>query len=430
MKKTGILLTVILFSTQGFSKELTLNEIIKEYMSYSPALKSAKAQSLSAHHEFKEAVTKFFPSLSLNGSYQTLQHPAGSIEGSSKLYQARVDLKQNLFHGGALWRGYSVKRLNKKLKELEYLKTKQDLLEEFITRVFLIDNLESQHKILLNSQSYQRRFFQLTKTRRRSGAARDFEYHQSQANLLSYASRIDENRRHYQESYKSLMTSLGRSRNSNEKDSDKNSIIKLPSHAYLSFEKHNEKESVEKAKTSQPELRIATVLKEMAHEEKWLNLSQDLPKIDVVGSLGYQAPSIKDAQKYTSMTLQLSIPLSFGLLQKYKKETQNIYAAKYSFQSQRDRLINNVALALKNIKGFRKSYKHNQAWAKSAKKSRNLSLRSYRRGTISISEVIQIQKGWEQAELSLLQSKLSLQLSILKFRKSLGENLEDIYTKK
>ena len=116
MKKMGVLLLLTLFSTQGFSKELTLDEIIKEYMSYSPALKAAKAQSLSAHHEFKEAVTKFLPRLSLNGSYQTLQHPAGSIEGSSNMYQASLDVKQNLFKEELFGEAIVLKNSTKNLK--------------------------------------------------------------------------------------------------------------------------------------------------------------------------------------------------------------------------------------------------------------------------------------------------------------------------
>ncbi len=425
----------MIFSTQGFSEELTMNKVISEYLSYSPALKAAKAQSLSAHYKYKEAISNFFPKLRLNGSYQISRYSIQTMNEPSKIYQATLDLEQSLFQGGALWRNYNIKRLNKKLKEWEYLKVKQTLLEELITKVFLIDNIENQYKVLLNSQSYQRRFFQITKTKRRSGAAQDFEYYQSQANFLSYASRIDENRRQYQESHKSLITSLGKDifpNTADEKKSEQSNMIKikLPPYAYLSTQKYSQKESVKKAKENQPDLRISKIFKEIAHEEKWLNLSEDLPKASIIGSLGYRSSTLKDAQKYTSLTLQLSIPLSFGLPQRYKKGVQNIYAAQYSLQSQKDRVINNVTLALKNIRGFRKSYKHNQAWVKSAKKSIDLSLKSYRQGTLSISEVIQIQKIWEQAELALLQSKLNLRLSILKFRKAQGENLEDIYANK
>lgn len=423
-------LALVLFITQhADAREYKLNEVVKKFVEYSPELKAAQSQYMASHYSRKRAASLFFPQISLNASATDYKNPSLlSAPGQAltgKTYQGSIDLVQPLFSGGAIWNGLEVAGLNKSLQEQAYLQNKQESISSIIQLALSMAALREQLSILEESQKYQERFFKLTQSKAQRGAAKNYELSQARADYLSYTPRIESAKTALTETQNRLRTNIGLN------DNEPITVILPPPQKTESL---NFETLIEQALQNRPTIKQSEISVAIAKKQKWLNLAEDMPSLNVVGSMGYRSPTqddfSKDTTKFHSVGLSLKIPLFSGLssIHKYQTAEENIRVSEHSLASAKNNLKTDVRTALDNVSSSRELFVSSGEWAKEARKALNASIDSYRIGIITSVQVIQVQRGWEQAELSLIQNKQTYQTSLLNLRKSIGVDLEKVYT--
>lgn len=424
-----IIVLAAMLSTQVEAKEYRLKEIVRMYVDYAPELRAAKSQFMASHYDAKAATAKFFPNVSLNGSVSEYRNPSLNssplVPLTGKQYKGSIDVVQPIFAGGALWRGMEVAQLSKALQEQTYLNTKQESISSIIQAALQLGSLADQIKVLEESQKYQERFYNLTKNKASRGAAKNYELNQARADYLSYAPRLESTRQQFRDAEERLRVRLGL---------DKNQAIEVGVPIPSKVESLNFEKLLEQAAANRPTVKMAQINVELAGESKWLNLSEDLPSISLIGSFGYQSPTQedfnKDTTKFHSVGVTLKIPLFSGLssIHKYKSGQENIRLAEENLASTRNSLREEVKQAIETIQSAQTQFNSSAEWATEARKALNSSIDSYRIGVISSVQVIQVQKGWEAAETSLLNARLGYQTTLLNLRKIIGTDLEKVYT--
>lgn len=431
MFKQQILLTAFLIAAPllAEAKTYTLKDIVKRYVEQSPEIKAAQSQYSASHYQSKQATSRFFPTISLNGSVTDYKNPTISsfpgIATTGKQYRGTLDLSQPLLAGGALWRGMQVAQLNKSLQEQTYLNTKQESIAGIVMSSFQLSSLRDQIRILEESQKYQERFFNLTRNKAARGAAKNFELAQARADFLSYAPRIESLRQQLRDAEEQIRVSLSLEANEEVE-------IRLP--GMTKIEKLQFEKVLEQATKNRPKIKMSEIAVELAQENKWLTLSDDLPSLAFVAQAGYQSPTQEDFSKETtrmySVGVQLKIPLFSGLssVHKYQSGSANVRAAEENLSAARNSLKTEVQRVVESIDTAQKLIEQSNEWATEARKALNSSIDSYRSGVISSVQVIQVQRSWEQAELSLINSRMGFLSSVLNLRKAMGTDLERVYT--
>lgn len=424
-----VLTTCLVLTTAAQAKEYSIKDIVKKYIDYAPQLKAARSSYMAAHYDKRKAVSKFFPNVSLNGSITEYENPRISsfpgVSTTGKQYLGSLDVTQPLFAGGALWRGLTLANLNKSLQEQTYLQTKQESLASIIGAALQLAALKEQIRVLEESQKYQERFFKLTQSKAQRGAAKNFEVSQARAGFLAYTPRIANVKQQILDAQNILKVNLGLAANDE---------IEVSMPALFKVEPTEMDKLLEQASQNRPNLKMAELTAEIAREQKWLNLSDELPSLSLVGSIGYKSPTqsdfSKDSTEFHSISLALKIPLFSGLssIHKYQSGSESVRASEEKLTSERNTLRQEVQKAYEGLMTARDVVTSTGEWATEARKALNSSIDSYKIGIITSAQVIQVQSGWESAEVSLVQAKTAYQSALLALRKSLGVDLEKVYT--
>lgn len=410
-------------------RTMTLKEVVRRFVDNSPDIQAAQSQYAASHHKAKEATSRFFPNLSLNGSIVDYKNPSiSSFPGmptTGKQYKGTLDLTQPLFAGGAIWRNLQVAQLSKSLEEQTYLNTKQEALAGAISAALMLGSLREQIRILEESQKYQERFFNLTRNKAARGAAKSYELAQAKADFLSYAPRIEALRQSTRDAEEQLRVAL---------KLEPNESISVAMPPLAKIERLDSKSALEQALKNRPKVKMAELGVEVAKESRWLSLSDDLPSLAFVASAGYQSPTQEDFSKETtrlySVGLSLKVPLFSGLssVHKYQSGTEKIRAAEMTLASIRNSLETEVQKAVDSIETAQRLIQQSNEWASEARRALNSSIDSYRIGVISSVQVIQVQRGWEAAEISAINSLMGYHTALLALRKAIGTDLEKVYS--
>jgi outer membrane protein len=430
-KKTFLFLIVVPIATLPFmasAKTYSLKEIVKRYVEQSPEIKSAKSQYTASHYLAKQSTSKFFPTISLNGSITDYKNPTISafpgIATTGKQYKGTLDLVQPLFAGGALWRGMQVGQLNKAMQEQNYLNVKQESIAGIILASYQLASLKDQIKILEESQKYQERFYNLTKGKASRGAAKTYELAQAKADFLSYSPRIENLKQQVRDAEESIRVSL---------QLEDNDPIDIQLSSVKKVERLQMDKVLEQATRNRPKIKMSEIAVELAQENKWLNLAEDLPSLSFVAQTGYQSPNQEDFSKETTrlyaVGVQLKIPLFSGLssVHKYQSGAENVRSAEEALASARNSLKIEIQKTVESLDTTQRLIAQSEEWVTEARKALNASIDSYRSGTITSVQVIQVQRSWEQAEISLIGSRTSFLTALLTLRKAMGTDLEQVY---
>ncbi len=422
-----VLSALFLNSSATWAREFSYKEIVQKYMANSPEIKAAKSTYMVSYYDKKKAISKFFPTISLNGSETEFENPAISSIGSrtGKKYVGSLDLVQPIFAGGAIWNGLEYANLNRSLQEQNYLLTKQESLANILLAAMQIGALKEQIKVLEDSQKYQERFYKLTQSKFQRGAARNYELSQAHAGFLAYGSRISNLKFLYEDAQNKLRLNLGL-----EKTESVEFTLPGPS----KVEQMDYDKLLEQANQNRPKLKSAEIGVEIAKKSKWLALADELPSANIVGSVGYQSPTEEnfgeDSTKYHAIGVTLKIPLFSGLssVHKYQSASESIRVAEENLSSARNTMTQEVRSSLEGLNLAQELVTSTNEWATQARKALDSSTESYKNGVIPSVQVVQTQTGWESAEISLINAKQSFQAAILNLRKSIGVDLEKVYT--
>ncbi len=421
--------TLVSSMTPAIAREITLKEVVQRYVENAPELRSARSTYMASYYDKKKAVSRFFPNLSLNGSMTDYENPTlGSsplVPTTGKKYAGSLDLVQPILAGGAIWNGLKYADLNKSLQEQTYLLTKQESLAGVLAIALQLGAIKEQIKVIEDSQKYQERFYKLTQSKAQRGAAKNYELSSAKANYLAYGSRLASLKSSYEDLQTKLQVSLGLN-----KDQKLEFTLPTPSKVEaMDFDK-----LLEQANQNRPKVKAAEIGVEVAKAAKWIALADELPSANIVGSIGYQSPTQddfgKDSTKYQSIGVTLKIPLFSGLssIHKHQSGGESVRVAEENLAAARNTTLQDVRASLNSLNLANELVTSTSEWATEARRALNSSIDSYKNGIVPSVQVIQSQSGWESAELSLINAKQSFQSAMLNLRKSIGVDLEKVYT--
>lgn len=426
---TVAIVTMALTTNTAFSRELSLKEVVQRYIENSPSIKAARSTYMASYYDKKKAVSKFFPNISLNGSFTEYENPqiysSAFSPATGRKYVGSLDLVQPILAGGAIWNGLKYADLNKAMQEQTFLATKQDSISSTIAITLQWGALKEQIRVVEDSQKYQERFYKLTQSKAQRGAAKNYELSQAKANYLAYGSRLETLRAQYADLQNQIKVNLGLGK-------DEVIDFNLPSPSKveaMDFDK-----LLAQANQNRPKIKAAEISVEAAKTARWLAIAEDLPSANIVGSIGYQSPTQQDFSnentKYQSIGLTLKIPLFSGLssIHKYQSSSESIRYAEENLASAHNLTLIEVRSSLDSLNLARDLVTSTGEWAAEARRALNSSIDSYKNGIVSSVQVIQNQTGWESAELSLINAKQNFQTAMLNLRKSIGVDLEKVYT--
>ena len=431
---TNVLFTVLSIAHLAFAapRPITEKEIVKDFVERSPKLESLRQLYRVSDKKLDLARAQIFPTIDANSSVTAQKVPqlgsSTSLPQERTSYISTLDLKQPLYVGGKVGSGLKIAKLNLLKAEQDLLSAKQQALVDLLIAAYSVGSAMEQKQVLLDSQKFQQSYLSITRLKLSRGGARSYELSQAEADFTSYESRLRASEKTLANSRAQLISALQMSPEEIKEDTLE---FRLKSPA--PYDLPGLDQLLKTANQNRPEVRSAEIAVEVAKAQKWYDLSDELPNLNLVGQIGYQSPNRDDfwTQKTDmySVGLQLKVPIFSGLssVAKYQGAAYNISAADKSLEEQRRTVKLEVTQEYENLKAAREVFDSTSKWVAQARKALEQSLESYRVGTISSVQVLQIQASREKSSLAYIDALTEYHSSILRMRKALGVDIEKVY---
>ena len=418
------------------AQKASLEKLLHDFFENNSQMKALKESKNIAELNYKKSLSSFYPQIGLNSSYAKTTDFFASLpsletsEDTKSFYNSHIELNQILYSGGRLTNSRKIAQLGKDTAHQAYEKQKQNLILNLLKTAYSLAFLKEQKNVLLASQKYYTRLVDLNRKKLRAGNALSYEFHQSQAELYSYSSRLKTLKQKKRLSERVLKTLL-------EKDNLNLPRIDLPT----PFLEKKIKDLLEKNKgelflEAQKENRDFLLAKkdlESSKLQKSLALSQFFPTLMLSYKYGYSSESrdnLFDAEsKDSSIGFSLRIPLFSGFSSLHERKIQHarVFSSEKLLRHKTLALGSEVKEKYENLKEASEILQENKKWMASARKSHKDAERHFRSGRINTFQMVQVQGLRERATLSYLQSLEGLYQRLMEFQVVLGYKLEEIY---
>lgn len=400
---------------------------VKEFVRSSDGIQAARESSYSAEQLRKQAKSRFFPSVYLEGTYRKQKVPV-ALGGSSpffpnKTFDAGVVVEQPVFLGGRIWAGVSQRRILAKIEKQKLRQEKNDQISAFLDLLFEREKASRQRIVIAESSERLKAFVRSTQKKVRLGNAKSFELSQSIANQHSYLPRL-ESLKTQEKVLLSQVLSLV-----------ENPPSKMES-SLLSLDEVKIKIKVLESREAKihPQLIQAEESVELAKSNKNLELGEHYPSLSLRGKWGYRAVDretlFESESKASELSVAVTIPLFSGLSSVYtrRSKTAEIYAAERKKILAKKNLLVQQTSQRDQLKNLLVQAKHIDKWRVNAQKALSLGLKSYRLGVIDNFQVVNLQQAKEQAETAFVDLLFVLNKTLKSWAIASGEDLEYFYT--
>lgn len=411
-------------------KTISLSQAVSLGLTNSPSVQSAISGRSESKALYRQYLGELFPTIDLNASSvrQTDSVTSGlssSTTTDRELYKTTLSLTQPLYKGGAIGAGLRLGQLGEETSEQNYYKAKQERVEELVKNYYDLAEQEARLEAILENQKITESYLGITRRYQKIGRARRMDRLQAEANFnMISLDREDAENQTYLNREK-LMENLALPSDVTPKLQTNFQVQPITS---ISFES-----ALEQTLKNSPEYLIKKLNLETLRSQNDLDLSTDLPSLELRGELGYYSSDrsrlFDDTSEYNLFGVYLTVPVFSGLtsISKRKVHRENI------FQSEKDlvEFERTVRVNLKdNLKRVKNLYdlvliaeKASEQTAEALKEANQ----GYSRGTATSQDVISFQKSRFDAQQRLIQTKFNYLRGLLSLRKTLGIDLEKTY---
>ncbi len=440
MRFLSLCLTLFLLTGPAYS--LDLRTALELGVSTSPELKQAKSQKKEYEAQAWQYKSEIFPTINAVGTAERRQNSAATrgftssttVNDPYSSYIAALEFQQPIFSGLALVSGWKLANVVNDLADSEYYLTQQTIVKNLILSYF--GYAESQ-EILKASQGNLNTLQEYSKTLSyyaKIGRGREMDRLQASVNASVAAVELQN------VSQEKLDAELALKKFINWTSQEP---LKL-SHA-LHVSKHSTQKTqdltdatpeslLNRALKNNPSLQV---LEKNVNQSRYLGdveLSPDLPSLNIVGAYGTQALHREDmfenSSEYYSYGLKLSIPLfsGFSSIGKRRELRERTFQAEKSFEIQRRDLRVQIIAAQMNLKKSYQQYQELKDVSTRSQRALDLATRSYKQGTTSSQDVVNFQKSRYEAEKVLIQNQYAYLRSLIELQELLGVDLYKTYT--
>lgn len=426
------LAALILLSTPVFAlaKPMDFNEVVRRFVSLSPTIAGAEAMAQSAQDRLKEGRSAFWPELNLSGTFAD-QKSVFFISGNAfrsrqDIYTSKLELSQPIYLGGRVFNEYARRKEDAKKAKYQLAHTKNQSISAVLKSVALWISVRDKILVLRESQKTQKNFVEITRRKRKRGAALSFDLDQVEAEYLSYLPRIETLRQQLIGTEQKLAVDLGL-------DPVGQFDFVWPVKTAL-VRQNDVGPWFQRALKQRSDYLVATSGVEIAKRVKSVEMGEERPSLALSGEYGYLSRELSDHadsdNQYHTYAVTLSIPLFSGLSSVHKRRaTQQLVVKADRDRRQLEIQIEaEVRQALIELKSAQKRLEQTRVWAEKANRALRLGLKSYQVGRVTIAQVVQLQSGRERAQLGLIDAELALQTADLNWQVAQGTNLQEYYT--
>ena len=424
--KNVLILCILFFSSLA---QAGVGDWVRGFVGNSEMIQASEQSFRSTVQMKKEAKTKFFPSVSLEGAYIEQEVPAALTGGlnvtPSQIYDAGIVVEQPVFLGGRIWAGVRQRKAQAARAEGVFRGNKNEIISGFLDVLYQRRRSEELMRVLEDSQKRLKDFVRATKKRARLGNARSFELSQAQASEQAYIPRIQ----NLKLQSSNLTTQLNSLLPPESQPPGADVFLTaaqiekfLKSEAIPELERHPEWTQVEQDV-------------EFAEASKSLALGEHYPSLFLKGKWGYRSIEREDLGKSDSEASELSvgvtIPIFSGLSSVYIRRSQQaqVKAAILAKEFKKKSLVASRSSSRQSLETLLQQIKDVDNWRNSASKALREGLKNYRLGVIDNFQVVSLQQGLETAETTYIETLFNLNTALKNWCISHGLDLDSVYTR-
>lgn len=423
-----------LWALSSYSAPLTLQQALKESLSVHPDLQQSLSQLTESEALVSEYRSELFPKINAVGSFEnrknssTITSTSASSTNSSStrdIYTAALELTQPLYQGGALISGLRLGEITKEIARQNMFSKKQQIAQEIITAYFdwvqALDNLKSAEENLAILKAYH----DTTVRYEKIGRARAIDRMQATVNYNLSTLDVDNIRSTYTAADIQLRRLVQAPADRTMEPQYRPNLQKL--------EAPTPEQALETSRTNNPNLRALELKIEEQKLIGELDLSTELPSLNLLGSTGYTAPDrdrlFDSTSQFYSIGINLKIPLFSGLssFAKRRQSSEKMYQAKKILENELAQIKASISTLIDSAKNSWNQLKVLQESMRTARRALDMANAGYRQGVVSNSDIVNFQRSRYEAEKLLLKTQYEYMQTLLELRRLLGIDLEKIY---
>jgi outer membrane protein len=431
-----IILPLCLFSLVANSAPLSLGDLIRIGLRQNPAVKKAQSDLAAAQATTSEFRGALFPNISLNVSQTSNENPltlTGVSTGTntprySELYNAYLLATQPLYAGGGLTAAIDERRITEEIATLTKTSIVQATVQTIVGAYFGYAQQARLYKAALDNQNILDAYKNIITRFEHIGRARVTDRLLAEVNLVSAKAAVSDLDAAVVAQKEILRQTLAM---------DELPEVDLESGSNITkTEKINAGEAVSIAMKSNPDILNALKQPPLIDSEKDVDVSQDLPSLNLKGEYGYQSPDQSNWQdssaQFGMIQVNLTVPLFSGLSSIYKRRSYELQKESATHAADTEKLL--VESTLKqNLKLLTDTYESLELARDAAIKARNaleIGNRDFQRALISPQDVLTLQTTRYSAEQYFITTLFKYLNALLSVRQLMGINLEDSYAKR
>ena len=427
MKRLNIIIIVLMASMLGMAQErLSLEKCLELAKSNHKRIEAADFQLQSAKYEKKATLAHYFPTFSItgNGIYTNSQGSLG-IEGGmlpvigadgvptgASAYHVGVQFQQPLFMGGKITAGYKMGKLGEALAFQNRRLTESEVIYETAQAYAHVVRASEIGKV---ASSYNNLLIEL-----KHSVSKAFEKGlKSRNDVLKVEVKLNESELNLKRAENALRLAT----------MNLCHYIGYPLATQIVVDNSFENTAYEKVDADislRPEVQLLSKKSELMHQKVNMARAEMLPQLGLIGQYGYTNGLKLNGSKLFNdwnflVGMQLSIPIGNWSSHGKYRSAQMQYKQSQAEESEKLELMElEVTQAINNLDEAALELRLAESGRASATENLRVSSSQYSVGKESLTDYLEAQTLWLQAEQTLVDAKINQYLRLLEYKKKSG----------
>ena len=412
--------------------ELTFDQALAMALANNQGLKVAEEQVRESQGRVAEAKANFLPTVNLNFVYTPAQRfpliriPAGIFGPDEQTFQAaftrrnimQIDLNQPIYTAGRLQNAYGVQASAFDASRLQLDRARQELQYQVVETFYAALMNEQGVRVADEQITLATRQLELAKARFDAGSVARLDVLQAEVELANTKARRIQARAAVDTAYQALRT-----------------VLSLPQSQALTLRgnlderpEQLERETLQAAIGTRPDLRAFTARREMAQHAIALANAEVKPSLALTGNLQYQDDGVDDLLRTDNQSYTLGVALRVPLFSAPSAAAKRVVAqaqlrqTEHGLNAATDAARLELESAWTALESSDEVVTTQQKALELARESVTIAQTSYENGVITSAELSDAQVRLLQTEWFLMQAKYSRIVAAAKARLASGAN--------
>ena len=451
-----VLLSCFLISRISHSEEtpLTIEECIQLALKNNQELKIASQKLNTVRYTRIQTFGKFFPSLSLTGSYTKLSdvpeiemaapelsyyapakgfvivgYKSSPVEfGGKETISSRVSLTQPIFTGGKIFNAFRQSSYNYEIAKEDYRRIKENLIFNVKKAFYNVILAEKFVEISEEAKDVMQKHFDVTQALYREGKVSSYDVSKVKVQLVNTETNLIKAKNNLELAKKFLFNLI------NQKGIEGRPIkgtLEIEEMEVQSLEHY-----IQQAIKNRPEIIQLEYQKKISKTLLNLAIAENLPNISIVGNYDYQKPYYF-TDEWTGVWSGMAV-LNFPILDGFGISNYGKIKSAKSMEEQTKIAKSQIEEAIKlevekaylNLLESEKRILAQKENVNTAKENLKIAQERYRLGLLSDIEVRDTQLALTQAEVNYYQALYDYKIAQVELIKDIGADTESSFNKK